>query len=109
MVAIPTDNASGGTFAGSPPNSDALLRRVSGFSVTRCARATSVGAGSLNPMWPLVPIPENLEIDAAGIRDFPFVARGTRRRDRGAVPFRKCRFSGLTFTWLNRCCSMKLR
>ena len=31
IVAIPTDSASGGTFAGSPPKSAALLRRVSGL------------------------------------------------------------------------------
>ncbi len=57
IVAIPIDSASGGTAAGSPPKSSALPRRVSGSSVTRCVRACSAGAGSLKPMWPLVPMP----------------------------------------------------
>ena len=50
IVAIPIDNASAGTAAGSPPNSPALSRRVSGSSVTRWVQAWSAGAGSLKPM-----------------------------------------------------------
>ena len=54
IEAIPIDKASAGTCAGSPPKSAALLRRVSGLSVTRWRARRSSGAGSLNPMCPLV-------------------------------------------------------
>ena len=93
----------------SPPNSAALLRRVSGRSVTRCVRACSVGAGSLKPMWPLVPMPENLQVDAAGPRDRPLVALALRLGIGRVAPSRKLICDAGRLTRSNRCVSMKRR
>ena len=83
IVAIPIDNASAGTWAGSPPKSAALLRRVSGLSVTRWVRAWSSARGLVEPDVPVRADPENLQIDAARVGDRLLVARRTRRPDRG--------------------------
>ena len=57
IVAIPIDSASRGTTSTFPPNSAAFSRRVTSCSLTRCVRAASSSPGSLNPMWPLAPMP----------------------------------------------------
>ncbi len=59
IVAMPIDSASFGTFVSSPPNNPALLWRVDSFNRTRCVGPISSRPGSLNPMWPFVPIPSS--------------------------------------------------
>ncbi len=108
MVAIPIERASGGTWAGSPPKRDALLRRVSGLSTTRCVRDCSTRAGSLNPMCPFVPMPSTWRSIHPTSAIF-FSYRAHSASGSGALPSRTFVCSGGMLTRLNRCRSMKLR
>ena len=87
----------------SPPKSAALLRRVSGLSVTRCVRDWSSRAGSLNPMWPLVPMPRICRSMPPASLDRALVARALRVRIlRRAVQEVRCGPVDM-FTRLKRC------
>ena len=74
IVPIPIDSASAGTSAGSPPKSAALLRRVSGSSVTRCVRAASSRRRLVEPDVPVGADAEDQQVDAAGGLDRLLVA-----------------------------------
>ena len=60
---------------GSPPNSAALLRRVSGFSVTRCARAAQRRRRLVEADVAVGANAEDLQVDSARVGNLLLVAR----------------------------------
>ena len=73
IVPTPIVIASRGTFS-SPKKSPAASRRVTGSSVTSRVRLSAPEPGSLKPMCPVRPMPEDLQVDAAGPLDRHLVA-----------------------------------
>ena len=86
IVATPIVRARGMTRS-IPPKSLAASARVTGCSSTsrvgsRRASATVKRLGSLKPMWPLRPMPEKLDVEAAVGLDPAVELRRVRGRER---------------------------